>query len=226
MVEGFVGLPGAGKTYYLTKLGLKGLKKNREVFANYKLKGAKYYTDLKEVIDIKKGIILVDEINLICPSRWWDRFPPKLAYWWSQTRKNELDVYWTAQHQDRVDKIVKEITNWIWEIRKLPFNFRLAKCFLPEQINKTRRENFGSIFFYISKNIYKNFNTYERIEVADSVNNFSNYGNYKKKYNRPYIPREIFLKNFVAKPKVFQERMKEMDKKYGAIDKEQISMLE
>lgn len=218
MVEGIVGLPGSGKTYWLSQIGLEAIKKNRPVYANYKLKGANYYTDLKQVMEVEKGVILIDEINLICPSRWWDRFPPKLAYWWSQTRKMELDVYWTSQHQDRVDKIVKEITNYIWEMRKLPFNFRIANCYLPEQIGKAKRERFGTKFFWLNKKVWENFNTYERIEVAKSVNS-APYRPYEKNYSRPYIPREIFLKNFAHRRKIFQDKMNQIDLPLGTLDK-------
>ena len=165
MVEGFVGLPGSGKTYWLTKLGLDAVKKGRKVYANFKLEGAIYYKDLKDVQEIENGVILVDEINLSCPSRWWDRFPAYLAYFWSQTRKNQLDVYWTAQHQDRVDKIVREISNWIWKITNLPFGFRIMCQYLPEQINKTKREKFGTKIFHISKSVYNKYNIMLETEI-------------------------------------------------------------
>ncbi len=206
MVEGFVGLPGSGKTYYISLLGLRAIKQGRKVYANYKLDGAIYYKDLMDILDVTDGVILVDEINLVCPSRWWDRFPPKLAYWWSQTRKSQLDVYWTSQHQDRVDKIVKEITNFIWEIHKLPFGFRSMGCYLPEQISKVKRESFGFKIFHISKKVFSHFNTYERIEIAQNLSAFP---------SSPYYARK---KNFWRKPKVFRERMNEMDKQLGSSD--------
>lgn len=169
MVEGFCGLPGAGKTYWISKLGLEAIKKGRKVYANFSLKGAEYYSDLRDLFEIRNGLILVDEINLLCPSRWWDRLPPHLAYFWSQTRKQQLDIYWTAQHPDRVDKIVREISNWIWLIRKLPFNCRFLEQYLPEQVNKVKKVNFGFKVFYINKGVYSRYNTYERVEEPGYV---------------------------------------------------------
>lgn len=204
MVEGFVGLPASGKTYWLSVIGLNAIKRGRKVYANFKLDGAIPYKDLKEVQDIRLGIILVDEINLICPSRWWDRFPTYLAYWWSQTRKNELDVYWTSQHQDRVDKIVKEITNYIWELRRLPFSFRFMNCYLPEQIGKVKRQSFGFKIFHLSKTTWSHFNTFERIEMPKRISNSS-------------FPSSNYSRggNFGRKPKVFATRMAEADKLYS-----------
>ena len=169
MVEGICGLPGSGKTYWLTKRGLEAMRKGRPVFANYALKGSTRYVDLLKLAkEVRKGLILVDEINLLCPSRWWDQFPPELAYFWSQTRKFELDIFWTAQHMDRVDKIIREISNWVWEVRKIgPVCF--ATQHLPEQYNKVRRTNFGTKFFIVKKSIYQNYNTYETLDIAEHL---------------------------------------------------------
>jgi len=166
VVEGFTGLPGSGKTYWLTKLGLEAMKNGRPVWANFTLEGAIRFSDLKEVFGVRKGVVLVDEINLVCPSRWWNRFPPHLAYFWSQTRKFELDIYWTAQHVDRVDKIIREISNWVWTCSKLPFGFRVLRQYIPEHITKEKRKSFSTKFFHLNKKIYKNYNTYEILETT------------------------------------------------------------
>lgn len=166
MVEGFTGLPGAGKTYFLTKLGVEAMKKNRPVFANYKIEGAERFFKLEEVFNVRKGVILVDEINLVCPSRFWNKFPPELAYFWSQTRKMELDIYWSSQHIDRVDKIIREISNWVWWLRKFPYGFYRARCYLPEQISKEKKEVFDSKIFRIDKKIASCYDTYEILELT------------------------------------------------------------
>ncbi len=210
MIQGIVGLPGSGKTYYLSKLGLEAMKKGKKVYSNYKLEGAINYKELTELINVDDALILVDEINILCPSRKWDLLPTELLYWWSQTRKQQLDIYWTAQHQDRVDKAIKEVSAFIFKINALPFGIRIIQKFLPEQIGKAKRERFGFNIFLLKKNVFKKFNTYERITPAKYT-----YGTSQKRYyKRPYIPKEIFVKNFV-KNKVFDERMAEMDKLYG-----------
>lgn len=224
MVEGFVGLPGSGKTYYISKLALEEIKKGRKVYANYKLEGATYYEDLKEVCEVEKGIILVDEINLTCPSRWWDRFPPHLAYFWSQTRKQELDVYWTAQHQDRVDKIVREISNWIWKINYLPFRFRIMTKYLPEQINKVKKEKFGVKIFHIKKEVFKHYNTYERIRPAKYT--LQEHYRYRRHNYSPFAEKIIQeSRRKFSKPKIFAARMKEMDEKYGPEKNQEVKKL-
>lgn len=170
MVEGFTGLPGSGKTYWLTKIATERRKKEPDlpIWANFHLgiSDTNYFQNLSEVFGVRKGLILVDEINLVCPSRWWNKFPPQLAYFWSQTRKFGLDIYWTSQHIDRVDKIIREISNYVWWIKTLPFGIRNARQYIPEHINKEKRQCFRSKWFKISKKIYKNFNTFEAIEIS------------------------------------------------------------
>ncbi len=175
MVEGFTGLPGSGKTYYAVKRALEAGKKGIPVWANFKIdlsdSGKNFYRfkDLKEVFHVRKGLIIVDEINLVCPSRFWNKFPPELAYFWSQTRKFELDIIWTSQHIDRVDKIIKEISNYCWVFKSLPFGLHIANKFLPEHVTKEKRECYDRIFFRIDKNIAKCYNTYEAIELTDNL---------------------------------------------------------
>lgn len=169
MVEGFTGLPGSGKTYWLTKLGIDGMENNRPVYSNFNLKGASKYTDLKEVFCVRKGIILVDEINLVCPSRWWNKFPPQLAYFWSQTRKFQLDIYWSAQHIDRVDKIIREISNWVWTMNRYPFGIFIARQYIPEHVTKERRKNYSRKWFRLHKKVYEKYNTFELMDLPKYV---------------------------------------------------------
>lgn len=169
MVEGFFGLPGSGKTYFLSLIGLKAIKDGRKVFANFKLTGAEYFCDIFEVINIRKGVILIDEINLSFPSRIWDRLPPQFLYFWSQTRKMELDIYYSSQHPDRVDKVIKEISNWAWWVYKLPFRFHMAKKFLPEHINKEKRKNYQMKLFRRNKETQEAYNTMELIQLPEHL---------------------------------------------------------
>lgn len=169
MVTGFVGLPGAGKTYWAVDHALRAKKAGREVYANFRIDGCKKYTKLEDVMGIKKGFIIVDEINLVCPSRFWGGFPPELAYYWSQCRKNDLEIIWTAQHQDRVDKIVREVTTWIWQCTAHGLGIHTAHCWLPEHIGKESKKPFHNSIFRLKKKVYEKYNTYEMIEIAFST---------------------------------------------------------
>jgi len=166
MIIGITGLPGSGKTYYLAKKGLAEKKKGRDVFANFGLEGAIKFTDLNQVFKEEKGLVLVDEINLLCPSRWWDKFPMKQAYYWSQSRKLGLDIYWSAQHIDRVDKIIREISNWVWELKSLPFGITVMNQYLPTEIKKKRKTSYGFKAFIKGPAVWDKYDTFEKIKPA------------------------------------------------------------
>lgn len=175
MVVGLYGLPGSGKTYYLAKLGLEALAQGRQVFANFRIRemvhsqNFHYFNDIFDVINIRNGVILIDEINLSFPSRIWDKLPPQFLYFWSQTRKMQLDIYFTSQHPDRVDKVIKEISNWAWWLSRLPFGFHLGRMYLPEHINKEKRKNYSFKIFKRRPAIQEAYNTMELIDLPEHL---------------------------------------------------------
>jgi len=177
MVEGFIGLPGSGKTYLLAKKGIDDLKKGKEVYANFSLKGAKRFTKLSQVINIIKSkliskekinmTILIDEINLSFPSRMWNKVPGWVLYFFSQTRKFGLDIYYTSQALARVDKVIREISNFVWIVKPILFGWRRASKIMPEDNEKAEKDIFETYWFKIDKKIYSQYDTYEILELEE-----------------------------------------------------------
>jgi len=115
-VTGFVGYNGGGKTYALAAVGIKALAEDRAVFSNFGLLGAIDVLTWDDVLDVcmdfpDGGVLLLDELTMLCPARGHAKFPPVLYQLWTQSRKFGLDVYWSAQHQDFVDKFVRDVTS-------------------------------------------------------------------------------------------------------------------
>lgn len=205
MVIGIVGIPGSGKTYYATEIALEHLNKGVQVFSNYYIEGATMYDDLETVLfDVQKRVqneynnfvkgggmfydfkpcpvtIIVDEINLVCPARYWDSFNPKLAYFWSQSRKLGLTLLWTAQHQDRVDKIVREITNFIWVCKEYDFTikykrkdkqiFNIHRSLLYDilKVDSVKARPIITNWFKIKSKVWKKYSTYFMIKLPDRI---------------------------------------------------------
>jgi len=177
MVEGIVGLPGSGKTYLLAKIGIEDIKKGKEVYANFHLEGARYFSRLPQVIDIikyklvnkqpVKMTILIDEINLSFPSRMWQKIPGWVLYFWSQTRKFGLDIYYTSQSLARVDKVIREISNFVWVVKPLPFGIFMASKILPEEYDKTKKDIYERKFFLLEKKYFSKYDTYEILELQE-----------------------------------------------------------
>jgi len=189
MIIGITGLPGSGKTYMLAcRIGLTKIKQGIPVYANFSLEGAIRYNDLSEVYNVVNGVILIDEINLLCPSRFWQSFPPELLYMWAQSRKNGLDIYWTSQSEKRADVVIREVTNYVWvcsrlypsmrdntEVKKtmFPFEFFRASLFVPEEVGLIRRTALETHFFFLNKKLASKYNTYEPVKVAEHLKRFS-----------------------------------------------------
>jgi zonular occludens toxin Zot len=67
-----------------------------------------------------KGItVLIDELNLWAPSRLWQELGIGVLNRWAYVRKDGLNVIWTAQHEARIDKVAREVTDFIWSCKSM-----------------------------------------------------------------------------------------------------------
>jgi len=172
MINGFTGLPGAGKTYEMTRIALKYIKKGVDVYANYSILGARKYDNLLDLLNIRQGVILVDEINLICPSRAWEALPVELYQLWSHERKFGLMIYWTAQSVNRVDKIIREITHYVYDCKKLPIKGFAIRKYEPQDLMKDELRRPRAFSFKLKlfrKKTFLQYNTFEGIEVPEYI---------------------------------------------------------
>lgn len=172
MVEGHLGLPGAGKTFNLVRECVRRRKRepNLRVYANMTidLPGRGEFiklTSWEELLDAEDGLVVIDEINLWMPSRAWAKLPGPLLWKWAQVRKSGLDIIWSAQHQARVDKLVRELTFMLYQWfswKKL--GFFVAKAYLGE----VRQELFASwAFSTFDLSIAKRYDTFEEVSLPE-----------------------------------------------------------
>lgn len=62
-----------------------------------------------------RGItVVLDELNLWAPSRFWSKLGVGVLNRWAYVRKDGLEIVWTAQHEARIDKVAREVTDFIW----------------------------------------------------------------------------------------------------------------
>jgi Zonular occludens toxin (Zot) len=65
-----------------------------------------------------RGItIIIDELNLWAPSRLWQTLGVGVLNRWAYVRKDGLEIIWTAQHEARIDKVAREVTDFIYSCR-------------------------------------------------------------------------------------------------------------
>lgn len=110
MIVGYMGRPGSGKTYCMTSDATRHILRGRAVFANYHLRGTTFFTP-DQLLDLPPGLVLLDEAHMIFSARNAIRLPPSLLMKMSQTRKSGWDLWWSAQHEKRVDSVLRDVTN-------------------------------------------------------------------------------------------------------------------
>lgn len=72
-----------------------------------------------------RGItVVLDELNLWAPSRFWQAMGVGVLNRWAYVRKDGLRIVWTAQHEARIDKVAREVTDFIWSCRSAGGSFR------------------------------------------------------------------------------------------------------
>lgn len=172
MIEGYIGRPGSGKSYTLTERALREADRGRQVYLNYSLNYDNCWTFTPEqMLDLPPGVIVVDEAHLWFPARMSLRLPPSWLAMLSQTRKNGWDLLWAAQHETRVDRVLRDVSSYLWLCSSW-FSWRghpglfLADSYEPEDFRKSKKRITRRARFFSSK-VAGAYDTYERLTVAE-----------------------------------------------------------
>jgi zona occludens toxin (predicted ATPase) len=145
MIEGVVGFPGAGKTYYALNRALKEIKKGRPVYANFSIDGAMKITP-ESLFDVEPGaLVILDEAQNWFGSRNWKMFGDKYMEFFSQTRKKQYTLLWISQDVSSVDKMIRDRTHLIHETQAMwagffghPLYFRIQSYYGAKNLGKER----------------------------------------------------------------------------------------
>ena len=132
-IYGFLGLPGHGKTVALTYILNEYRKRygdNILICTNYFFEGQdfafEHWQQLLQQYD-KPLVVAWDEVQNEFNSRNFKNFPTALLTLLTQNRKgNGIQILYTAQRFDRVDKVFRELTNYFFDCKTL-FG-RLTHC--------------------------------------------------------------------------------------------------
>lgn len=173
MIEGFIGRPGSGKTYTLTGHVLRAANSGRRVFCNYPIAHPNvWHFQPQDFVYLPPGLIVVDEIHLWFSARMSLALPPS---WWkllSQTRKRGWDLYWSAQHESRVDRIIRDVTDYMWlcdaflRINGHPVLF-YSRSWEPEKFRSPRRRDKSvSRLSLFSSKIANSYDSLGEVQVA------------------------------------------------------------
>lgn len=151
MVIGVFGLPGMGKTSFLTCCAQKnlagrsfmGLPIHKCVFTNFECAGC-YKLDFNKlgIYHFEDSLILIDEIMLLADARDFKSFPEHLKYFFSHSRHFNCSVVYCSQVWSDADKRIRGVTDHLFLIS--------ASTFLPVSYIKPIIRHFdvsqGNIF--------------------------------------------------------------------------------
>lgn len=114
------GKPRTGKTLYLTMLGYFDLNAGRKLYANYNVNYENTRLDIKDILgiaememDISEKTVLIQEA-----SKWFDARRSMrtenvlLSSFTGQSGKREIDIYYDDQFYSRIDKALRDVTDY------------------------------------------------------------------------------------------------------------------
>jgi len=175
MITLVTGLPGAGKTYFAVREMVQALKEGRDVYTNIpcKIEGVKYWKKLKNLLYLKKGLIVMDEAQVYLNSRKWDTLPEWVQYKLQQHRKQGLDILAITQSINRIDTVMREL---IGDYKKCTKFFLGSKesapkpwglIFIKSYTDHTEKEKLGTDMIAIDKETCDLYASYDEVEEDD-----------------------------------------------------------
>lgn len=174
MIYGITGKPGAGKTYLAVDMAIKAMKKGVPVYSNLHIFGARYASSIINFLNVKKGLIIIDELNVEAGARNIKYLPPHVYRQWSQHRHRGINLIWTAQTINRIDIIMRELTNEVYECHSFANKIFWVMSYQPEELmtpmgssmvrDKGIIKGFHKIAFF-KKNIYSLYSSEEEIVI-------------------------------------------------------------
>lgn len=167
-VHGYVGSWGTGKTYTAVVDAGKAARRYRvPVVSNLEIRyppawGVKVIVcdTIEDLMSYTDCVLLIDEIGIMMPSRFYAKLLAQTAMRWAQMRKYRVyEVFYTVQSMARVDTMVRELTWDVFEMR----SFRMLGFFFAMQWqgSSTSRldTKIGVRFVFINKEVYHWYDT-------------------------------------------------------------------
>jgi len=117
MIYGVCGLPGGGKSYFLSCAIADAVKEGRPVFTNYPFPGA-YVLEFDDLISksFPEGSLLgIDEANTWFRNRDWAKMPKEAFLFFMHHRHFKLDMILVSQMPTTLDVNIRDIVSfWVW----------------------------------------------------------------------------------------------------------------
>jgi len=129
-----VGRPGQGKSVWLVAQIRKWCRRGKKVYTNVEIKDQKfinkyydrlfYIESLEDLITVREGKIVLDEVQTYLNSRNWDKLDIRFQLLLQQHRKRGLDIIGATQSIKRADVVFRELVQFYFRIGKI-LSFRI-----------------------------------------------------------------------------------------------------
>lgn len=131
MILGLSGGLGSGKTLIASMLATSEAARGRPVWANYALVCATVLRSWDELVQLESGVVVLDEAHVEIDSRAFANNIQATSFL-LQTRKLGLDLVYTTQGFDQVDKRLRTITDLLGMCERVqwPNGMRASRCTL------------------------------------------------------------------------------------------------
>lgn len=143
MISGVFGLPGSGKTLFLSYLGSRAVAGKpvnchmqtfghfnyyERVYTTFPLEGAfQLDPDMLGTYDIQNSLILIDEIMMFFDSRDYAKFSERHKFFFSQARKFGVDCIYASQSYSDCDKKIRGVTDSLYYVERSFFHFSAVR---------------------------------------------------------------------------------------------------
>jgi len=136
MITVIEGRPGTGKTVFLVYKIERYLKYGYTVYTNIdlntdllspdELTRLHHIDSLDDIINVRSGKIVLDEVQTYLNSRNWDKLDIRFQLLLQQHRKRGLDIIGATQSVKRADVVFRELVHYFYSVKKI-FTIKLFK---------------------------------------------------------------------------------------------------
>jgi len=170
-----VGRRGKGKTLLATKIARDRMLRGERVYANYGIcdqvngvRAGRIWSML-DTLDLHDCTVVIDEANQFANAREFQAIPAQVISEWQESRKSRVDFIFTAQHETRVDVIIRELVDHVLIMERIPLIpkwwplFRVQQTYL-EEITDVRSGKVSRASIEIMRHpVFAAYDTRERI---------------------------------------------------------------
>ena len=174
-VTGIVGKMGAGKSYAAVRIAENRLRRGVDVCSNFEmhLDSDRYpgkwepFRGWDQFAELRDCVVIIDEAHTYAPSHQHIRFPMIARWALAHARKHGVDVFWISQHEDRVNRSLRDLTtSMVLTEAWLGGKFFRVREWEPEDFRKPRKE-LSKRWFWRRDQISQLYSTGQAIEVDE-----------------------------------------------------------